>query len=262
MKMINWTPWLLALGACIPVSKDDTAAVAGEDTEVEEEEEDTATEPPASTLVPDYLLFYVETVVKNGIELDQVVYDNSASNGSLIVIMASDAWSGLDDSFNACYIFFDIDPTAATFSTDFVDAGAYAGWTLDAATTYAGTSDSCNDLDPMYAPQVEEWAATNVGFGFGPLEGDLQTDLQSAVEEGGGDWATDWEPYALSTYIYFEGMSGAQAVNYTFSFELGEDGAPVVDEEGLLSKQDFDGAQPLENGLYRGYPFYGFGFGE
>ncbi|MEQ1569003.1 MAG: hypothetical protein ABMA64_25415 [Myxococcota bacterium] len=104
------------------------------------------------------------------------------------------------------------------------------GWTTDSGGALyraysltlpaAGGATDCPPLDPIL------WGTSDVlslletqqwGIGLGEMVG-VSADLEAVVTGGGGDWATDWEPYVFSMYVDF-GAGVAEEVGFAFSSE-------------------------------------------
>ena len=243
----------LSLLACVPTGVDDTGELkVGDGEPSSEPANETSTEPPATVFTPTFLGFVAVSGV-NGVELTGYSVDGQPTNGYFAAILANDSWSGMDDGLNACYVYFDVLPENSTFDEGFVTAGAFAGWMLDATATFNTTGGACTDLNAENSELVEFISQANVGFGFGPLSAsaDFAESVETTVIEqlGQDEWDTNWAPNVFAMWVHVEGLTETpQAINYSFAY----------DKENLEEFVPFDGAQPLEEGIYFGQPWYIF----
>ena len=260
---MNLTKYILPLGllACVPVANDDTGELkVGDGEPSSEASSETSTEPPVSEFSPTFLGFTAVTGV-DAVEVTGYSVDGQPTNGYFAAILANDSWSGkLDDVLNACYIYFDILPEAATFSEDFVNAGSFAGWTLDPVATFNTTSGACADLNAENSELVDAISQSSVGFGFGPLSAssEFEESIESTVIEqlGQEEWDTNWAPNVFAMSIHVESLTESpQVLNYAFAFEGLEYNST---DETANTSLPFDGASPLEAGIYSGSPWYIF----
>jgi hypothetical protein len=83
-----------------------------------------------------------------------------------------------------------------------------SGWTTDSGGTLwasfdvpiSGGVSSCGNVSGYGFTDVRDWLeARTWGFGIGELQG-IAADLQTAVNDGGGNWSTDWAPYTYALY--------------------------------------------------------------
>jgi hypothetical protein len=244
----------LVLLACVPIAADDTGALKVGDGEPSSEDPsgEPSTEPPATEFSPTFLGFYTVAGV-DGVELTGYSVDGEPTNGYFAVVLGNDDWSGMDDSLNGCYIYFDVLPESSTFDESFVDAGSFAGWMLDASATFNATAGACADLDAENSELVDAISQSNVGFGFGPLSAsaEFESSIESTVIEqlGQEEWDDNWASNVFAMSVHVEGLTESpQIVNYAFAYDL----------EDLETFVPFDGAQPLEPGIYLGNLWYIF----
>ena len=256
---MNLTKYILPLGllACVPVANDDTGELKVGDGEPSSEASSEAstepsTEPPVSEFSPTFLGFYAVTGV-DAVEVTGYSVEGEPTNGYFAVVLGNDDWSGMDDGLNACYIYFDVLPEAATFSEDFVNAGSFAGWMLDPVATFNTTAGACADLNAENAELVDAISQSPVGFGFGPLSAspEFESSIETTVIDqlGQEEWDANWAPNVFAMSVHVEGLTESpQVLNYAFAFDL----------EDLETNIPFDGASPLEAGVYLGNLWYIF----
>jgi hypothetical protein len=244
----------LGLLACVPVAGDDTGALKVGDSEPSEEQpsSEPTSEPPATEFSPTFLGFFAVSGV-SGVSLTGYSVDGQPTNGYFAAILANDDWSGMDDALNACYVYFDVIPESSTFTDSFVESGAFAGWTLDPAATFNTTGGACADLNAENADLVDFISQANVGFGFGPLSAnsDFEESIQTTVIDqlGQEEWDASWAPNVFAMWVHVDGLTEEpQAINYSFAYDVND----------LETFVPFDGASPLEEGVYIGNPWFIF----
>ena len=97
---------------CVPTGVDDTGELkVGDGEPSTEPANEASTEPPVTEFTPSFLGFVAVSGV-NGVELTGYSVDGQPTNGYFAAFLANDDWSGLDDTLNACYIYFDVIPEA------------------------------------------------------------------------------------------------------------------------------------------------------
>ena len=161
---------------------------------------------------PTFLGFYAVTGV-DAVEVTGYSVEGEPTNGYFAVVLGNDDWSGMDDGLNACYIYFDVLPEAATFSEDFVNAGSFAGWMLDPVATFNTTAGACADLNAENAGWLMQFSQSPVGFGFGPLSAspEFESSIESTVIDqlGQEEWDANWAPNVFAMSVHVEGLTEA-----------------------------------------------------
>jgi hypothetical protein len=238
-RMLKLTPWfLIAITAtgCISEKADDQE----EEEEEEEEETDTNTdtdsgdtEPPASTLQPDYLLYSLSNAYE-GNDISSVIVPGAtdAMSGTFSAILYDSAlgdFCAVDWEFDATTS--DVDPE---FADGVVDDSFNEGETLEAwygfiITSTPTTRGSCDSLDAGYEQTFAGIQAEQPGFGYGPLSPDLEAGMNP-------DHPSGWDavaPYVFTGFITTttlntDGSRSYMAINQGFAYEI-TDGTTVWD---------------------------------
>jgi hypothetical protein len=160
-----------------------------------------------------------------------------------------------DDLFNViCTTAYDA--SGATPSTWATDSGGivWSGWEF----SFGDPLDDCPPLDPaaLGVSTTDEFVqAFQWGLGVGSMTSAFQDELQAAVEESGGDWATDWEPNVAGLYVTFDGTL-AYELGYSLRYDA-SCGDLVVDAEGNATVLPKQSGAPLSE-AYQGLSFYVF----
>lgn len=118
--------------------------------------------------------------------------------------------------------------------------------------------DACPPFDAArfgYSSADDFVQALVWGVGIGEMSAEFESELITAVEDAGLDWATDWEPYVTGMHISFDG-SIAYDIGYAFHYETQCDEA-VPDKGGQLVVLPKESGAPLM-GLYEAPFFYVF----
>ena len=176
-----------------------------------------------------------------------------------------------DGSVDTAYVEFTFyDSAMATTCSvlfDLTGATPASGWTTDSGgVVFEGwefePTDGYTSCRPVNAAT---WGSTDLravlaswswGLGVGEMV-DLTTDLSAAVTAGGGDWATDWEPYVASGYLWSDLWGEALELSYVWR---DEEACGVITQDGSGNPVSLAAptAGPLPAGAYVMSDFYLF----
>ncbi len=130
-----------------------------------------------------------------------------------------------------CIIFYDAvldDVSAATWDAAGEGGEVYQAWRLELA---AGTGDAglCGTVNAAAwggSADLRDWIEERIwGIGVGELAA-LEADIRTAVTMGGDDWATEWEPYVMGSYLSAGSLVYEVGYAFTHAQECG-----VIEED-------------------------------
>ncbi len=140
---------------------------------------------PDGTEISGYLTF--DLYDANGIEQCSILFDvNTATPITNLANFSADAWAGWTFTLDATQgraIYY---PSGAT-------SAAYCGQLASAFDT-SGSRDPRAFVQTFFSP---------LSLAVGPLTGSHATDMQTALDGAGLDWANDYAPYAVAAHLSY-----------------------------------------------------------
>jgi hypothetical protein len=273
-----WTILAFSLTACVGLEKDDTATSDADDDESDtdtdtdsdtdtdtdtdtDSDTDTDTnEPPPSYLNPDFIIFTAYSGIESN-ELISVDYGGKPVGGTFrIVLFDSVAWTGWDDTTNACYLYYEANADTAELDTGFSSQdGGWVGWTFG-PDAYSFSDGGCDNLDPnSNAPAImDAFLAGNHGFGFGNLSADLETSMSDYYTSEGEDWAAVSETI-FTGWVASTSLSEDGSMEY---YDICSGNAYPIEDDAILLEEGTEMAIANEpsaaDAFYFMNPWFGF----
>ncbi|MFT5586110.1 MAG: hypothetical protein ACI9VR_003707 [Cognaticolwellia sp.] len=114
-------------------------------------------------------------------------------------------------------------------------------------------ASSCEGFPQVWSKArtpAEVLSSQDYGLAFTPMSDDFRGDFRQAVDDSGGNWENDWEPYVFTTQLaqLDAEYSDWQELSYTFASDLNDDGVLPSDPSAVELDQGIEGelvyAQP------------------
>lgn len=279
MQLLKLAPLgMLSLGlmfatACGDKDSDDTSTEADADTDADSDS-DTDTDADADATFQDYVFFASFYTGYDGVGLSS--YTGIGSDGSeftqtpfVEITIVEEAYFDAGDDRYSCVWYGDVGEVALENGGHGEDV--FIGWQVGLTLALAedgSPATNCTNFDegiwgasdPTVAIESMNWF-----IGFGNMDSEFSTAIETAVTNGGGDWAADWEPYLFGGYLgvvpdgtAFTAENSGQT-QYVVAFE--------VDGEGMIQYDANDESVQYESRGLTSWPgpaaiisnaYYGF----